>query len=86
MQSFSREFLLGVHSCLYQERNALFLGNLTCHNLMLNLFDFASRHHALMWYGMQCEDAFVVGYGLDYNEDYRTLPYVGVLKQELYTA
>ncbi len=28
---------------------------------------------------------FVVGYGLDYNEFYRNLPYVGVLKPEIYT-
>ena len=29
-------------------------------------------------------DAFVVGYGLDYDEKYRNLPYVGVLKPEVY--
>ncbi len=29
-------------------------------------------------------DEFVVGYGLDYNEKYRSLPYVGVLKREVY--
>ena len=29
--------------------------------------------------------AFVVGYGLDYNEYYRNLPYVGILKPEIYT-
>ena len=28
---------------------------------------------------------FVVGYGLDYNENYRNLPYVGVLKEEVYS-
>ena len=28
---------------------------------------------------------FVVGYGLDYDEYYRNLPYVGVLKEEVYT-
>lgn len=27
---------------------------------------------------------FVVGYGLDYNEQYRNLPYIGVLKEEVY--
>lgn len=29
-------------------------------------------------------DEFVVGYGLDYNEKYRSLPYVGVLKRSVY--
>ena len=29
--------------------------------------------------GLVCPDEFVVGYGLDYNEDYRNLPYIGVL-------
>ena len=28
---------------------------------------------------------FVVGYGLDYNENYRNLPYIGILKEEVYT-
>jgi hypoxanthine phosphoribosyltransferase len=27
---------------------------------------------------------FVVGYGLDYDEKYRNLPYVGILKPEVY--
>ena len=35
--------------------------------------------------GMEIPDEFVVGYGLDYAEGYRTLPYVGVLKPEVYT-
>lgn len=30
-------------------------------------------------------DKFVVGYGLDYDQRYRNLPYVGVLKQEVYS-
>ena len=30
-------------------------------------------------------DAFVVGYGLDYNERYRNLPYIGILKPEVYS-
>ena len=29
-------------------------------------------------------NAFAVGYGLDYSEKYRNLPYVGVLKEECY--
>jgi hypoxanthine phosphoribosyltransferase len=34
--------------------------------------------------GFTIPNAFVVGYGLDYNERYRNLPYVGVLKPEVY--
>ncbi len=34
--------------------------------------------------GFEIEDKFVVGYGLDYNEDYRHLPVVAVLKPECY--
>jgi hypoxanthine phosphoribosyltransferase len=34
--------------------------------------------------GFTIEDHFVVGYGLDYNEHYRNLPYVGILKPEVY--
>ncbi len=30
------------------------------------------------------ENEFVIGYGLDYNEQYRHLPYIGVLKREVY--
>lgn len=35
--------------------------------------------------GYEVPDEFVVGYGLDYDEKYRNLPYVGVLKPEIYT-
>ena len=34
--------------------------------------------------GFTIPNAFVVGYGLDFNEHYRNLPYVGVLKPEAY--
>lgn len=34
--------------------------------------------------GYEVEDAFVVGYGLDYAEKYRNLPYIGVLKENVY--
>lgn len=35
--------------------------------------------------GFEVPDAFVVGYGLDYMEKYRNLPYVGILKKEVYS-
>jgi len=35
--------------------------------------------------GFVIPDAFVVGYGLDYAEKYRNLPYVGILKPEVYS-
>lgn len=36
--------------------------------------------------GFIVPDAFVVGYGLDFAERYRNLPYIGVLKPEIYTT
>ena len=33
--------------------------------------------------GFVCEDKFVVGYGLDFDSEYRELPYIGVLKPEV---
>lgn len=34
--------------------------------------------------GIHIPDEFVVGYGLDYNEQFRNLPFVGILKREVY--
>ena len=34
--------------------------------------------------GFEIPNEFVVGYGLDYNEFYRNLPYIGILKPEVY--
>lgn len=35
--------------------------------------------------GFQIPDEFVVGYGLDYADKYRNLPFIGILKEEVYT-
>ncbi len=35
--------------------------------------------------GFEIPDEFVVGYGLDYDSRYRNLPYIGVLKREVYS-
>jgi hypothetical protein len=39
------------------------------------------RSGRLRWF--EIEDEFVVGYGLDFMEGYRNLPYIGVLRKEL---
>ncbi len=36
--------------------------------------------------GYEIEDHFVVGFGLDYDEKYRALPYIGILKPEVYSG
>ena len=36
--------------------------------------------------GFDIEDHFVVGYGLDFNEAYRNLPYIGILKEKIYQS
>jgi hypoxanthine phosphoribosyltransferase len=38
----------------------------------------------LDYLGFEIPDKFVVGYGLDYAENYRNLPFIGMLKPELY--
>ncbi len=38
------------------------------------------------WIGFEIPDKFVVGYGLDFDELYRDLPFIGVLKEELYNG
>lgn len=51
------------------------------------LMDKPSRRTAPVYAKYSCfevPDEFVVGYGLDYNELYRNLPYIGVLKPEIY--
>jgi hypoxanthine phosphoribosyltransferase len=40
---------------------------------------------AVDWVGFSIPNEFVVGYGLDYDEVYRNLPYIGVLKPSVYT-
>ena len=36
--------------------------------------------------GFQVPDEFVVGYGLDYCQEYRNIPYIGILKPEVYAG
>ena len=51
------------------------------------LFDKPERREANVtadYSGSEVPDEFIVGYGLDYDEKYRNLPYIGVLKPEIY--
>ncbi len=54
---------------------------------IVTLFDKPSRRKAPVkadYFGYEVPDAFIVGYGLDYAEKYRNLPYIGILKPEIY--
>ena len=53
-----------------------------------SLLDKPDRRKAqveIQYIGFKIPDEFVVGYGLDYGENYRNLPFVCVLKPEVYT-
>lgn len=55
---------------------------------IVTLFDKPDRRVKevpVKYVGKVIPDAFIVGYGLDYAEKYRTLPYVGILKPEVYS-
>ena len=55
---------------------------------LVTLLDKPARRKADIkadYVGFEVEDAFVVGYGLDYDEKYRNLPYIGILKPEVYS-
>lgn len=65
-----------------ERRNALSISIVT-------LFDKPARRTVELetdYKGFILPDAFVVGYGLDYAEKYRNLPYVGILKKEIYSS
>ena len=52
------------------------------------LMDKPSRRKAPVYArysGFEIPDAFVVGYGLDYAEKYRNLPYIGILRESVYS-
>ena len=65
---------------LFRDRNPASLEVVT-------LLDKPSRREVgidVFWTGFSVPNEFVVGYGLDYNQKYRNLPYIGVLKPEVY--
>lgn len=56
---------------------------------VVTLFDKPARRTVNLeadFTGFTLPDAFVVGYGLDYSEHYRNLPFIGVLKPEIYSS
>jgi hypoxanthine phosphoribosyltransferase len=56
---------------------------------IVTLLDKPDRREVAMpvdWIGFSIPNDFVVGYGLDYNEIYRNLPYIGVLKPHVYSG
>ena len=72
---------LSMLTALFRERNVHSIRTCT-------MLDKPSRREvdfAPDYCGLQIPDKFVVGYGLDYNEYYRDLPYVGILKPEVYS-
>jgi hypoxanthine phosphoribosyltransferase len=53
------------------------------------LLDKPERRKACLkakYIGFTIPDAFVVGYGMDYNEKYRNMPEIGILKPEVYQS
>ena len=55
---------------------------------IVTLLDKPSRRQKAIYadiVGFEVPDEFVVGYGLDYAQRYRNVPYIGVLKPEVYT-
>lgn len=52
--------------------------------VLLNKPDRRERQITVHYEGAKIPDEFVVGYGLDYDDLYRNLPYIGVLKPEVY--
>ena len=54
---------------------------------VVSLLNKQSRREAPVqgdYIGFEIQDKFVIGFGLDYNQKYRNLPYIGVLKEEVY--
>ena len=79
----------------YHGKNPIFVGVLKGYLMNRNpksikivtLFDKPSRRKAPIYSdyaGYEVPNEFIVGYGLDYAEKYRNLPYIGVLKPEIY--
>ncbi len=80
------EDILDSARTLYSVRNYLFQKNPASIKICTLLDKKVERAFDLKadYKCFDIENEFVVGYGLDYAEDYRNLPYIGVLKREVY--
>lgn len=91
-QSLEGKDILVVEDILDSGNTLSFLlKNLSARNpasiRLCTLLDKPERRQAPItadYIGAQVEDKFIVGFGLDYAEKYRNLPYIGVLKPEIY--
>ena len=80
------EDIIDSGNTLYQLRKMLAARQPASLNIV-TLLDKPERREAEIepeYTGFVIEDEFVIGYGLDYAEEYRNLPYVGVLKRSVY--
>ena len=75
----SARTLYSVRNYLYQKNPASIKICTLLDNTVQRAFDLKADYKCF-----DIENEFVVGYGLDYAEKYRNLPYVGVLKREVY--
>ncbi len=80
------EDIIDSGNTLYRLKELL-LGRSPASLRIVTLLDKPQRRVAKVqpdYTGFVIEDEFVIGYGLDYDEKYRNLPYVGVLKRSIY--
>ncbi|MCD8307095.1 MAG: hypoxanthine phosphoribosyltransferase [Clostridia bacterium] len=73
-------FTLANLKRLLEERGAASVKIVT----LLDKFERREYDIASDYNGFLIENEFVVGYGLDYNEKYRNLPYIGILRRSVY--
>ena len=66
---------------LFRERNPASVKS--CVMVSKDIVNNKNSNHHVDYLGFVIPDVWVVGYGLDYNDDYRTLPYIAELKSEI---
>ncbi|MEG0314582.1 MAG: hypoxanthine phosphoribosyltransferase [Erysipelotrichaceae bacterium] len=73
---------LGCVKALYTDRGATSIKIVS----LLNKPSRRTEEVLIDYCGFDIEDEYVVGYGMDYNQSYRNLPYIGILKKEVYQS